>query len=176
VPGDDDDGALVARVQSGDRKAFGELVRRHREPVARLVRRWVRDDEAAEDVTQQVFLRALRGIEGFRRDASFSTWLHRIAQNAAKNHARDAKRTVAIEDVELITNALGTGRMAAREARARLGAALEQLPPKQRMTVELRLVHELPFRAIAEMIGSTEEAARANYQHAVKRLREITLG
>ncbi len=98
--------------------------------------------------------------------------------NAAMNHARDTRRrrSVPIEEVDLITNALGTGRMAVREARRKLTAALERLPPKQRTVVELRLVHELSFRAIAEIAGTSEDSAKSNFQHAVRRLREWVLG
>jgi RNA polymerase sigma-70 factor (ECF subfamily) len=173
-----EDDEIVRRLQAGDRRVFEEVVRRHRDGILRLARGYVKSDAEAEDLTQQTFLQALRAIDGFRGEASLGTWLHRIAVNAALNYARDQKRAraVPISEVELITNALGTGRMAAREAQKRLAAALDQLPPKQRTTVELRLVHEMSFRAIAEITASTEEAARANYHHAVKRLRELIGG
>ncbi len=79
---------------------------------------------------------------------------------------------MSLEDVELITNALGTGKMAAREARRKLAAAVLRLPPKQRQVVELRLIHEMSFRAVGEIMGTSEASAKANYQHAVKKLRE----
>jgi RNA polymerase sigma-70 factor (ECF subfamily) len=141
-----------------------------------VVRRYVDNDAEADDLTQQTFMLALRGIANFRGESTLRTWLHRIAVNAALNYKRDSKRAraVSLEDVELITNALGTGKMAAREAKRKIAAALEKLPAKQRAVVELRLVHDMPFRAIASITGSTEEAARVNYHHAVKRLREWT--
>ncbi len=174
----EDEDKLVDRLRAGDRKAFGDVVARHRAQIFRLVRGYLDHDAEAEDVTQQAFLQALRAIGSFRGDSSFGTWLHRIAVNAALTFKRDAKkaRSVSIEEIELITNALGTGKMAAREVKRKLGAALEALPPKQRAVVELRLVHDMPFRAIADIVGSTEETARANYHQAVKRLRELTMG
>jgi RNA polymerase sigma-70 factor (ECF subfamily) len=175
---DEGDEELVVRVRAGDRSAFADLVRKHREGIQRLVRGYVGGNEEAEDVTQETFLRALRAIDSFRGEASFRTWLYRIAVNVALNHARDQKRgrSVSLEEVELITNALGTGKMAAREARRKIGEALEHLPPKQRLVVEMRLIHEMPFRAIAGIAGSSEDAARANFQHAVKRLRALLAG
>jgi RNA polymerase sigma-70 factor, ECF subfamily len=175
---DGDDRALIERLRAGDRQAFGDLVKRHRQVIFRLVLKYVANDAEAEDVVQLVFINALRAFAGFRGESSVETWLHRIAVNAALNYKRDAKRsrTVSIEDVEIITNALGTGKLAAREVKRKLGAALEQLPPKQRAVVELRLVHEMPFRAIASITDSTEEGARANYHQAVKRLRQLTVG
>jgi RNA polymerase sigma-70 factor (ECF subfamily) len=175
---EDEDGELVARLLAGERGLFADLVRKHREDIARLVRGYVKTDDETEDLTQQTFLRALRAIDGFRRESSFRTWLHRIAVNVALNHVRDRKhaRTVSLEEVELITNALGTGRMAAREARRRIASALEHLPPKQRLVVELRLVHEMSFRAIAGIAECSEDSAKSNYQHAVKRLRAFATG
>lgn len=133
MPGDDElesetddaeDLNILSRLRAGDRQTFADLVRKHRAGIQRLVRGYVKTDEEAEDLTQQAFMKALRSIATFRGDASFRTWLHRIAVNAALNHARDQRRapTVSIEEADLITNALGTGRMAARgTAQARRG-------------------------------------------------------
>jgi RNA polymerase sigma-70 factor, ECF subfamily len=175
---EDEDRELVARLLAGERGLFADLVRKHRKDIERLVRGYVKTNEEAEDLAQQTFLRALRAIDGFRSESSFRTWLHRIAVNVALNHIRDNKRerTVSLEEVELITNALGTGRMAAREAKRRIAAALEHLPPKQRLVVELRLVHEMSFRTIAGIAECSEDSAKSNYQHAVKRLRAIVAG
>ena len=172
------DAEFLARLRAGDEVAFAMLVRRGHGRLLAVARRILRSHDAAEDVVQDAFLSAFRNLHRFEGNARLSTWLHRIAVNAALNHLRDQKRAraVSLEEVELITNALGTGRMAAREAKKRLAAALEQLPTKQRTTVELRLVHEMSFRAIAEITSSTEESARANYHHAVKRLRELIGG
>jgi RNA polymerase sigma-70 factor (ECF subfamily) len=174
----EDSSAIAARLRAGDRSLFADLVRAHRDEVRRVVRGYMRDDDEAEDVTQHAFLQAFRALDTFRGDASFRTWIHRIAVNVALNRARQARkhRAVSLEDVELITTALGTGRMAVREAQRKLAAALVELPPKQRLVVELRIVHEMSFRAISAIADCTEESAKANYQHGVKRLREWALG
>jgi RNA polymerase sigma-70 factor, ECF subfamily len=170
------DALLLERLRAGDRSAFTELVRAYRADVFRLVRARVSTDADAEDVTQQALVRALRAIGTFRGDASLRTWLHRIAVNAALNHARDARsgRSISLDDVEIITNALSTGRMSAREARRKLAAAVRELPPKQRLVVELRIVHELSFAAVAGIAGCSEDSAKANFRHAVARLRELS--
>jgi RNA polymerase sigma-70 factor (ECF subfamily) len=174
----DPDLATLERLRAGERQLFADLVAKYRAEIKRLVRRYVQSDEEADDLTQDAFVRALRGIASFRGESSFRTWLHRIAVNGALNHARDHKRarSVSLEEVELITNAMATGRMAVREARRKLAVAVERLPPKQRLVVELRLVHEMSFRAIGEISDCSEESAKANFQHAVKRLREWTMG
>jgi RNA polymerase sigma-70 factor (ECF subfamily) len=172
----DDDDALLERLRAGDRAAFGEVVRVHRPAIVRAVRGYVANDAEAEDVAQHVFVKALRAFAEFRGESSLATWLRRIAVNTALNFRRDARhdRMVPIEDLEIITNSLSTGRMSARQARRKLADAIQQLPPKQRVVVELRIVHEMPFAAIAKVAGCSEDSAKANFRHAVVKLRELS--
>jgi RNA polymerase sigma-70 factor (ECF subfamily) len=173
-----EDRAAVARVQAGHRESFTELVHRHRSAVLRIALRYVVDAGEAEDVTQQTFVQALRALGGFRAESSFATWLHRIAVNTAISftRSRGRAREVSLEEVELITTALSTDRLAVRQTRRRLAEALQELPPKQRLAVELRLVHELSFRDIAAISGGSEGSAKSNFQHGVKKLRERLTG
>jgi len=168
----DDDAPLVARAREGDRSAKDELYRRHLPLVARLVRRYVSDADA-DDVAQRALMRGFDKLESFRGDSSFRSWLHRIAVNVALNHVRDNRRLEprAIDEADLITNTLGTARLVAKEAKAKLLRAVEELPPKQRLSVELRLFQELSFAQVAAEMGTTEDSAKANFHHALKRLR-----
>lgn len=172
-----DDSVLAKRAKEGDRSAFDALFLRHKDAIRRVIHIRVRDDALADELTQRAFVRAFEGLASFRGDCAFSTWLYTIATNVVRNHVRDqpSDRNVPIDDVDLITNALGTGKLVAREVRRKLGAAIAELSPKQRMVVELHLLHGMGFRQIAPLVGSTEESARRNYSHAVKRLREILL-
>jgi RNA polymerase sigma-70 factor (ECF subfamily) len=171
------DAALAARAQGGDRAAFDALVVRHRANVRRIILVRVRDDALADELVQVAFVRAFEGLASFRGDASFSTWLYTIATNAVRNELRDRppSRSVPLDDVDLITTAFGTNKLVAREIRQKLAGAIAELSPKQRMVVELHLLHGVGFREIAAMVDSSEESARRNYAHAVKRLREILL-
>jgi RNA polymerase sigma-70 factor (ECF subfamily) len=166
---------LVSRARAGDRGAFGELVRLHRGAVCVLVRRYIRDDDDAQEVVQRSLVRAYDALPEFRGDASFRTWLCRIATNLSLNHLRDRRRfrPAEVEDVDAITNSLATGRVVAREAKTRVASALQQLPDKQRVAVELRLIQELPFNEIAEALECSEDSAKSNYHHGIKRLREV---
>ena len=170
------DDEVLERIRAGDRAAFGELVRAHRAMIVRTVRGYLASDAEAEDVAQQSLLKALRAIGDFRGEASVATWLRKIAVRTALNYKRDARhdRAVPLSDVEIITNALSTGRMSMRQARRKLADAIVQLPPKQRIVVELRIVHELPFAAIAKIADCSEDSAKANFRHAVARLRELS--
>lgn len=166
------DEELVERVRAGDRAAKEELARRHRPLVVRLVRRYVTESDA-EDVAQRAVLRAFDKLDGFRGESSFRSWIHRVAVNVALNHIRDTRREIPaeVDEADLITNTLGTARLVAREAKARLLAALGELPPKQKQSVELRLFRELTFAEVADEMGTSEDSAKANFHHAMKRLR-----
>jgi RNA polymerase sigma-70 factor (ECF subfamily) len=170
----DPDLPMVQRFREGERRAFDELVRRHQRSVWRLARRYVKNDADAADVTQQAFVRAFRGLGTFRGAASFRSWLYRITINLALNHVRDRGREEPrdIPDDAVTASATGAQRIIDDEDQAALRAAIDELPPKQRMVLELRIYEDLSFREVAELADCTENAAKVNFHYAVKRLRE----
>lgn len=173
---EDGDISLVERVLAGDRSAADALVREHQPGILRLVRRYVRRAEDAEDVAQRAFLNAFEKLADFRRESSFRTWLYRIAVHVALNHVRGASREGPIADMDdlpAFTSSLETSRLVAAEVWGRVAARLEELPPKQRLTVELRLFHELSFREIAALADCSEDSAKVNFHHGIKRLRGL---
>lgn len=169
---DDEDDALVARSLAGEPLARDQLVRRHLPVLARLVRRYVPAQDA-EDVAARAMMRALSKLDSFRGESSFRSWIHRIAVNTALNHARDAKRsrTTELDEADIITNTLGTKRLVAREAKARVLRLVAELPEKQRLSVELRLFRELSFAEVGRELGTSEESAKMNFHHGMKRVR-----
>src|SRR5690606_13706237 len=92
---------LVRRVQRGESAAFDVLVRRHQHRIVSLVGRYIADWSECQDVAQDTFIRAYRAINSFRGDAQFSTWLHRIAVNTAKNHLAASNRRPPTDDIEI---------------------------------------------------------------------------
>lgn len=176
--GNDGDRQLVERFVGGERRAFNELVRRYQKPVFYMALRYVKNDADAADVTQKAFVRAYKAIGSFRGDSSFKTWITRIAINQAINYLRDNKRERAtdiddLRDDALTRNPTGAHRVIRSEESSALRAAIEQLPNKQRMILQLRIYEELPFREIAELVGSSENSAKVNFHHAVKKLRTM---
>jgi len=171
----DPDLPLVERFRDGDRRAFDELVRRHQQAIYGVARRYLRNDADAADVAQQTFVRAFRALETFRGAASVRSWLYRIAINTALNHLRDhaRERPQEIDEARLTTTATGPQRIIAGEDEARLRGAIDALPPKQKMVLELRIFDELSFREVAELADCTENAAKVNFHYAVKRLKEL---
>ncbi len=173
----DQDAILVERFRTGDRRAFDELVRRYQRQVYYLARRYVKNDEDAKDVAQRAFVKAFVGIGALRGDAAFRTWLYKIAINLSLNHLRDRARLRPAEEAEEArVDAVGDTRLEGAEERQALATALERLPPKQRMVLELRVFEELPFREVATAAGCSENAAKVNFHHAVTRLREWMTG
>lgn len=171
----DPDRELAERFKSGDRGAFDLLVRRHQKGVWRIVRRYIKRDADAKDVTQQVFVRAFRGLGSFRGAATVRSWLYRIAINCALSWIRDHRREEPAEIAEDTLTALpvAPGRIADDQDGTRLRAAIARLPPKQKLVLELRVFDDLSFKEVAELADCTENTAKVNFHHAVKRLREI---
>ena len=174
------DGELVTRYLAGDRRAFDDLVRHYQRPIYHLAYRYLRSEADAKDLTQRTFLKVYGALPRFRAEASFRTWIYRIAINLCLNELRDRKRGESSDRPELIDQALSpppdTESLDAKARGEWLRRAIASLPPKQRMVLELRIYDELPFREVAELVGSSENAAKVNFHHAVKRLRALVEG
>ncbi|HEY4182850.1 MAG TPA: RNA polymerase sigma factor [Kofleriaceae bacterium] len=171
----DPDADVVARFCAGERGAFDLLVRRHQQGVWRLARRYTKHDADAADVTQLVFVKAFNALVGFRGAATVRSWLYRITINAALTWVRDHKRELASEIPEdaLVEAAAAETAIAAGQEAGRLRAAIAQLPPKQKLVLELRVFDDLAFKEVAELADCSENTAKVNFHYAVKRLREL---
>jgi RNA polymerase sigma-70 factor (ECF subfamily) len=155
---------LVRRVQRGDSAAFDLLVRKYQHRVVALIGRYVHDWSEAQDVAQDTFLRAYRALGNFRGDAQFSTWLHRIAVNTAKNHLVAHKRRppgedIDIEDAEqfesglrLRDNDTPERELMRHEMEQTVMRAVEALPEELRAAITLREVEGLSYEEIAQQM------------------------
>lgn len=169
-------------ARRGDRQAFDQLVRLTWASTYTLAYRLTGDVEDALDVTQESYLKALKGLPRFRGEARFSTWMYRVTANCASNHRARSKRRGhdhldpdkmdelrardgrADHDPEAVATA-GDDRLA-------LEQALMRLPLRLRQVVVLRDVYDLSHKAIAAELGTSEAAAKMGIQRARKRLRE----
>jgi RNA polymerase sigma-70 factor (ECF subfamily) len=171
-----DDRALVGAAVAGDRAAFDVLVRRHQRTVYGVCYRFTGEHADASDLTQDAFVRAYRGLARFKGDAAFGTWLYRIAVNVCLTRA--AARAPVADPIETLDLADDRGERPddplrrARDA-ARVKAAIARLPKKQRLTVILRVYHDLPHEAIARTLGSSVGTVKANFFHALQNLRKL---
>jgi RNA polymerase sigma-70 factor (ECF subfamily) len=166
---------LVERALNGEEGAFEELVKHYQAPLYYLALRFVRDEQAAADLTQTTFLRVFQGLPGFRQRSSLKTWLYRITINLCKNYLRDRARkgleTSAEIDPPSHSNPLLE--LIKHEDQRRMVQAWEKLPERQQLTVTLKIQEEMKYREIAEVLGCTVGAVKANFHHACKKLKAI---
>lgn len=174
---DIDESALLERARAGDGDAVDLLVRAYLKDVYAITNRLLGDRELAQDAAQDAIVNALRGLHRFRGEASFRTWLLRIAVNAARSIARrkTRRREVSLEAAsDAATEGPDAATLAFRhDEAARANACVEQLPEKQRMAVTLRVQQGLSYQEIGAVLDCSEGAARVNYHLGVKRLREL---
>jgi RNA polymerase sigma-70 factor, ECF subfamily len=169
-----DESGLIAASLSGRPGAFDVIVERHRRQVYQLCYRFVGNHEDASDLSQDVFLRAYRGLGKFRRGSSLATWLYRIGVNLCLNRvARKVSPTEAIDERQHIDTRIesASDRVLRQERAVQVRRAVAALPPKQRATLILRMYHELSHEEIAGILGSSVGAVKANFFHALGNLR-----
>jgi RNA polymerase sigma-70 factor (ECF subfamily) len=165
-----DDAALLRAHTAGDRDAFTELVRRHRDRLWAVALRTLGDREDAADALQEALLHAYRSADRFRGDSAVTTWLHRIVVNSCLDRARrrQVRPTVALADVMPLTEpaAPEPDRDTARE----VWAALDQLPPEQRIPLVLLDMQGYSVAEIAEILGIAEGTVKSRCARARARL------
>ena len=174
------DAAIVAECVKGTVGAFDVIVERYRRPIYQICYRFVGSHEDACDLTQEVFLRAYRGLKSFRGQAALSTWLHRIGVNVCLNRvatkkALDHATSNPIDDREIVDVRTDSPaeRLMREERCARVRAAIAQLPDKQRATLILRTYREMSHQEIADVLGSSVGAVKANFFHALANLKKM---
>jgi RNA polymerase sigma-70 factor (ECF subfamily) len=174
-----DERALVEACLANQPGAFDLVVERHRRSVYQLCYRFVGNHEDASDLTQDVFIRAFRGLGRFRGQSSIATWLYRIGVNACLNRV-SAKTTLGkltdpLDDRQFVDAGAesASDRMLKDERAAHVRAAIAQLPPTQRATLILRTYHEMSHQEIAGVLGSSVGAVKANFFHALANLKKL---
>lgn len=153
---------LVRRVQGGDSRAFDVLVQKYQHRIGHLIARYVRDASEVDDVAQEAFIKAYRGLANFRGESAFYTWLYRIAVNTAKNHLVSAGRRVPDHGVDateaeqyesgtmLQESATPERTLLTEEIRGTVDAAIAALPPDLREALTLREMEGLTYEEIAQ--------------------------
>jgi RNA polymerase sigma factor (sigma-70 family) len=171
-----DDAALVTACLGGRREAFDVIVERHRRTIYQVCYRFVNNHEDASDLSQEAFVRAWRGLRHFKGHAALSTWLYRIAVNVCLNKVSVKKldtepiETDRYEDTRVEDASAGLVR---GERAAAVRRAIAALPEKQRATLILRAYHEMSHREIADVLGSSVGAVKANFFHALGNLKKL---
>jgi RNA polymerase sigma-70 factor (ECF subfamily) len=182
-----DEAGLIRAAQRGDHDAFESLVRGYDQSVLRIALNMLGSPDEARDVYQEAFLKVYKSLHLFRFDCSFHTWLYRIVTNICLDHLR--RRKVRKEESTMVETPEGpVDRMAQveehgpesnperqmwnRQLGERIVKALAELSPRERTVFELRHYEGLRLRAIGEMLGTSEEAAKNCLFRATRKLRE----
>jgi len=181
-----DEGVLVTELQAGSDAAFEWLVTYYHASVYNLIYGILSDAADASDVTQEVFLRAFRGIGGFRRGSSLKTWLYRISVREALNHRRwcwrhhrnqisiddDANGTApALDPADL--DATPFEKLATREEQAAVRRALESVPEVFRSAVILRDLEGLSYEEVSEVLDVSVGTVKSRILRGRRALREL---
>lgn len=171
-----DSANLVRRLKAGDEKAFEELVVEYRERLYRVAWRIVRDDDMAEDAAQEAFIKVYRHIGRFQGRSSLYTWIYRITVNIALNKLkRDRFRQLLplgdLPRMDHRPSADPAREALSSEVASRIDEAVRALPEKQRAVFTLKFYEGLGHKQIAEIVGCSEGTSKANYFHAIRKLR-----
>ncbi|QTR49596.1 RNA polymerase sigma factor RpoE [Candidatus Thiothrix anitrata] len=152
---------LVQRIQSGDKKSFDVLVLKYQHKVVSLVLRYVHDHDTAQDVAQEAFIKAYRGLKNFRGESAFYTWLYRIAINTAKNHLVSQGRRIPDTDIDageaeqfggesaLKEYATPEHELLTAEIQRVVNRAIDDLPEDLRTAIMLRELEGMSYEEIA---------------------------
>jgi RNA polymerase sigma factor (sigma-70 family) len=171
---------ILEAYKTGERdRAITAFVRRHQRFVYAIALRHLSNSEDARDASQEVFLKALKGLDRFKGDSSLQTWLYRITVNVCNSQLRkrrllsfftvgegEGERDVAARQLDPLQHAEQS------DFEVFFNQVLKTLPPKQRETFCLRYYDELSYEEISTMVGTSEGALKANYHWAVKKIAE----
>ncbi len=181
-----DEADLIRAAQTGDHDAFERLVRQYDQNVLRLAINLLHSPEDAYDIYQEAFLRVFRNLNTFRFDCSFHTWLYRIVTNLCLDHLRKKKvrkteSTVVETDdgpmdrldsyPEMRADGDPQRTLLSSELRGRIGQALSGMTARERLVFEMRHYQGMRLRAIGEVLGTTEEAAKNCLFRATQKMR-----
>ena len=180
VPSPTYDFELIARTQTGETEAFSGLVHRYHTHLLRHITRRVTDEEVAKDLTQEVWLKAFRGIEGFQCKSTFTSWLYRIAKNVCIDFFR--KRKDDTDPLHLIdegritdTETCPSRDIERAELRQQLREAIRELTPIRRRVFCLYYREEQPIKAIAKRLRRSEGTIETHLRNARRDLQAFLM-
>jgi RNA polymerase sigma-70 factor (ECF subfamily) len=167
------DSQYIQDVLRGDKKSYEQLVLRHEKFLMKVIARMTRDLDAAEDIVQETFIKAYRRLSSFEGRSSFRSWLYQIAVNTARNRFRRShQESINLDHYDVAVENTMEGQMIWSDVREVLRRQIEQLPERQRQALSLRVFEDLSFQQIAEIMDCPYDTAKANYRHALMKLKE----
>ena len=157
--------------------AFSILVRTYQERLYWHIRKMVLSHEDSNDVLQNTFMKAWKGLDGFRGESQLSTWLYRIATNETLTFLANKRlrNTNSLDDVEdsLILNLRADSYFNGTEIQLRLQEAILTLPEKQRLVFNMKYFDDITYEEMENILGTSVGALKASYHHAVKKIEKF---
>ncbi|MEW5851514.1 MAG: RNA polymerase sigma factor [Myxococcota bacterium] len=180
----DTDAALIERACRGEAEAFGTLVARYEVPLFNFMVRFCGNRDLARDLCQEAFLKAFRGLPGFRVGSPFKPWLYRVAINAAHSHRRRAsRRETGVEDMTELEQQDTAGsaqpppaadaQLVLNQDGVAVQHALAELPDALREAVVLKFVEDFTYEEMADVLGARVPALKMRVHRGLQRLREL---
>ncbi len=170
----EEDRQLIKEYLSGNGDAIEGLVTKYQKMVYSLAYRLTNDMDAAQDLTQETFIKVLKGIKTFKMRSSFKTWVYRIATNVCLNRMRKRNpETMTLDEAVVQSSSNVLTSMITKEQGIRLNRAIQRLTERQKLAVTLRTMEGLSCRETADIMGCSEGAVKAHYHNGVKSLKEI---
>ncbi|MBS3819524.1 sigma-70 family RNA polymerase sigma factor [bacterium] len=170
---------LVQQSQQGDEEAFGALVKKYKRKVFHLAYSLVRNQETADDLAQEVFIKVFFALPGFKFQSRFSTWLYRIAVNQIKDHLRKEKKFLQVPFEESTAHSLHDTQIQGREDKRALEKqsellhkAIQLLSPKYQIILSLRDIQGLSYEEISRILNISQGTVDSRLHRARKLLRK----
>lgn len=178
-----DEKILIGRVLEGDHEAFAELVKRHETQVYNLCLRMSGNSEDARDLSQEAFLKAWRGLRFYQFESAFSTWLYRLTSNVCIDFLRSRKRrpsvSLTVDEEETVemevedSSPTPEEQVLHREQQYAVAKAMEQLEDEFRQVLTLRVIHDLPYEEIAEIMDMKVGTVKSRLARARMKLKKL---
>ncbi len=171
------DAEIIQRIMGGEIEAYRELIQRYQHMIFVFIYKMVNNRSDAEDLTQEVFVKAYEKLSTYRGDSQFSTWLHTMARNKTIDFLRKRKYTESDEQLAFVPSQIREESpqesLLSKEQRREIEEAFAKLSESYREVIVLRCTHEYPFEKIAAMLGVAESTARVRYLRARQELAKI---
>jgi RNA polymerase sigma factor (sigma-70 family) len=176
-----DDQTLLLQFKNPSTKesAFTAIVKKYQEKLYWHIRRMVVHHDDANDILQNTFIKAWKGLENFREDSQLYTWVYRIGTNESLTFLDQQKKKANINqsdwDNKLENKLKADTNFDANKLEWKLQLAIQKLPEKQRVVFNLRYYDEMPYEQMSKILDTSEGALKASYHHAAKKIEEFIL-
>lgn len=164
------DQEVINMILNGDWNAFNRIVNRYRSPLFRLGLKLIGNLAQVDDIVQDTFIKAFKGLSKFENRSSFKSWIYQIFMNTLRNSLR-GRKYLAIDTMELAVESDNEQKIQDQQIAQHLIQAIKLLPNKQKIAVTLRIYEDLSFEEIAQIMECPYDTAKANFRHGLIKLK-----